>query len=198
MIVGVFRAWFAGTIVAMFSLGGAFMQSNAAGEENGGSAQRQGQSGEGIAPDSRPSARGLDFPIVLTDVQGGFVGMSGWIWTIERDGSWQRRRYVIKPKNPADQQGRLSREQLASLAGTLAANDFAALPDIIGRTPGANPHQITLAAGNKKSMLELGAGKRLPPLDPTAGNRDPKNRFISSVQAVLELVTPRNGGPVPK
>ncbi len=198
MIAGSFKAWFVGTIVAVFSIGGAFMQSNLAGEESGASGRRQGQSGEAIAPESHPSLRGLDFPIVLTDVHGGFVGMSGYIWTIERDGSWNRQRYVIKPKSPADQQGRLSRGQLASLAGTLAANDFAALPDTIGKTAGANPHLITLAVGNKKSMLQLGAGKRLPPVDPNAGSRDPQNRFVSSVQAVLELVAAKNGGPIPK
>lgn len=195
MVARIYQVWIAGAIVAVFSLGGTIMHSNAAAGENADSGQRKGQAGDATP---LPSASGLEFPIVLTDVQGGFVGMSGWVWTIERNGSWQRQRYVIKPKNPPDLQGRLSPEQLALLARALATNDFASLPDTIGKTPGANPHLITLAVGNKKSMLQLGAGKRLPPLDPAAGSRDPQNRFVSAVQAVLELVAPKDGGRVPK
>ena len=131
----------------------------------------------------------LKQPLTLLDAQGGFVGLSGTIWSIEPDGTWVRKRYVNRPVPGAkDATGRLTPRQLRRLARILAEQDLAGLPPIVGRRQGANPHLVRVTYGTQEVTLELPAARPMPSAPPS-GADEQLARFIAIVQAIRELVT---------
>ena len=66
--------------------------------------------------------------LTLKDGQGGFVGITGSIWTVRPDGSWDRQRFINVRMNKPDQQGELTDKQLQ--AGTQVANKEVVQTDV--------------------------------------------------------------------
>jgi hypothetical protein len=130
----------------------------------------------------------LKHPLTLLDAQGGFVGLTGTLWSIERDGRWTRQRYIQRPVPGTEEAaGRLTRRQLARLASTLAEQDLAGLPQIVGQRQAANPHVFRLKFGTQETALELPAARPLPMVPPPG---DPQvARFVTIVKAIREAMT---------
>tara|TARA_B100001146_G_C15828348_1_gene283928 strand:+ start:135 stop:425 length:291 start_codon:yes stop_codon:yes gene_type:complete len=58
----------------------------------------------------------LSATLTLKNGQGGFVGITGLIWTVRPDGSWDRKRFINSKIGNADQQGKLTAKQMQFLA----------------------------------------------------------------------------------
>jgi hypothetical protein len=101
--------------------------------------------------------------LVLREEQGGFAGLTGTIWTIEPSGHWRVESF--RPDKAGNEElttrreGRMTAEQLATLAKGLAAQDLASLPAKLGRDAKVNPHRYSLKFGKKHSTL-AGVGPR--------------------------------------
>jgi len=96
------------------------------------------------------------------DGQGGFVGISGLIWTVRPDGSWDRKRYINRTMRKPDQQGKLTAKQLQSLANVLAHAQVNKLPPKMGKFREANPHVVTLSWGKHQCEWTLPPGSPVP------------------------------------
>src|SRR5438034_640448 len=107
-------------------------------------------SGTNMAQESSPSG-----PLVLEDIQGGFAGETGRIWTIAPDGSYTVARQIgLKVLEP-DKQGRLTPEQWAQLRALLDRMASVAMPQQLGGGPRVNARRITLSYGGRQSVLNL-------------------------------------------
>jgi hypothetical protein len=127
-------------------------------------------------------------PLVLKDLQGGFAGETGRVWTISPDGGYTVARQIgLKVLEP-DQQGRLTPEQWAQLNTLLDRMAAMALPRQLGGAPQVNARRITLSYGGKQSVLNL------PPVggDP-GGSRsaadDDRTRLILELADDLRAMT---------
>ena len=45
----------------------------------------------------------LTATLTLKDAQGGFVGITGLVWTVRPDGSWDRKRFINRTMRMPDQ-----------------------------------------------------------------------------------------------
>jgi hypothetical protein len=115
----------------------------------------------------------LTAPLILKDLQGGFVGQTGTVWTIAPDCSFTVARQTGPNTADPHKHGRLTSDQQKRLAALLARIEFAALPEQLGGVPQANAHQITVSYGQMLCVLNLppaggGADPRRAPADPLA------------------------------
>ena len=148
---------------------------------------------------AKPNATGaLPAKVTLKDAQGGFVGFTGWITTVNVDGSWTRRQFINKKVRPASQRGQLTAAQIKTLAETLKTANVQKLPARMGKFHGANPHVITLTCGDHQCVFTLPTGSKLPKGEPNAGPNGAANRFIlvASQLAGLKAGAP-SGAPKP-
>jgi hypothetical protein len=102
--------------------------------------------------------KALKEPLTLREEQGGIVGITGTVWTVEPSGQWWVARFSPN-KDGAERliklrSGTLSPADLESLAKTLDAQDLAGLPEKTGPEAKVNPHRITLRFGQKTATLE--------------------------------------------
>ena len=129
----------------------------------------------------------LKHPLEILDVQGGFAGFTGTLWSVRPDGEWKRSA-VVQKKHKLQQEGKLAPKQLHELAATLAKHDLLHLDDQ-GRVS-ANSHNVSITFGKHSCEIRLGAGKPLPePGDSVAG------RYSGIVRAVRELCKAKAGEP---
>ena len=124
--------------------------------------------------------------ISFKDAQGGFAGFTGRIWTIKPDGSWQRQSFLNADLRDADQEGKLTEEQLKQLAATLSKADLLGLPDRLGKNQGANPHVFTITFGEKRSSFTLRTSAPLP----AGGLKSQESRFATIASEILKLAKP--------
>ena len=96
------------------------------------------------------------------DGQGGFVGITGLIWTVRPDGSWDRKRFINRSMRKPDMQGKLTAKQQQSLADVLAHAQVDKLPPTMGKFRGANPHVVTLSWGKQQCEWTLPTGSPVP------------------------------------
>ena len=128
---------------------------------------------------AKPVAAGaLPAKVTLKDAQGGVVGFTGWITTVNTDGSWTRSQFINQNVRPASQRGQLSAAQIKSLAETLKTANVQKLPARMGKFHGANPHVITLTCGDHQCVFTPPTGSKLPKGEPNAGPNEAANRFI--------------------
>jgi hypothetical protein len=100
----------------------------------------------------------LSAPLVLKDVQSGFAGETGNVWTIAPDCSFTVARQIgLKMLDPY-KQGQLTPEQRTQLKEMMDRMTATALPAQIGAAPQANARQITLSYGDRQSVLSLPPG----------------------------------------
>ena len=121
--------------------------------------------------------------LTLQDGQGGFAGITGSIWTVRPDGSWDRKRFINARMNKPDQQGKLTANQLQALADVLAHAQAYKLPDQLGKFRGANPHVVTLTWGKRKCAWTLPPGSPMPKYQELPGGKlTPEDSFAEIAQ----------------
>jgi len=121
--------------------------------------------------------------LTLKDGQSGFVGTTGFVWTVRRDGSWDRKRFINAKTNKPDHQGKLPPKQLQALADVLAHAQAYKLPDQLGKFRGANPHVVTLTWGKRKCAWTLPPGSPMPKYQELPGGKlTPEDSFAEIAQ----------------
>jgi hypothetical protein len=100
----------------------------------------------------------LSAPLVLKDIQSGFAGETGNVWTIAPDCSFTVARQVGLNVLQPHKQGQLTPEQRAELKGMLDRMAATALPEQLGAGPQVNARRITLSYDGKQSVLSLPPG----------------------------------------
>jgi hypothetical protein len=145
---------------------------------------------QGIARDKYITKDGkLGESLTLKDGQGGFTGVTGSIWAVQPDGSWEHKRFLNKKVDKADRKGKLTGRQLQSLASVLAHAHVDKLPDKLGNFRGANPHVVTLSWGKVQCVWTLPAGSPVPEyLDFPFGKLTPKDGFAEIYQVMGKLL----------
>jgi len=129
--------------------------------------------------------------LTLRDGQGGFAGITGFVWTIRPDGSWDRKRFTNSRMDKPDQQGKLTAKQLQSLADILAHAQVHKLPARLGKFRGANPHLVTLAWGKHKCVWTLPPGSPMPKYpDQPFGKLTPEDGFAEISQFLRSMLKP--------
>ncbi len=127
--------------------------------------------------------------LTLRDGQGGFAGITGFVWTIRTDGSWDRKPFINARMDKPDQQGKLTPGQLQSLADVLAHAQVPKLPDRLGKFCGANPHLVTLAWGKRKCVWTLPPGTPVPKYpDQPFGKLTPEDSFAEIAQFLRSML----------
>jgi hypothetical protein len=100
----------------------------------------------------------LSAPLTLTDIQAGFAGETGTVWTITPECSFTVARQIgLKVLDP-HKQGRLTAEQQSRLKDLLNGVAAAPLPKQTGGAPHVNGRRITLSYGSQQSILALPPG----------------------------------------
>ncbi len=143
-----------------------------------------------LSPDKFLTKEGrLTATLTLKDGQGGFAGFTGSIWTVRPDGSWDRKRFINRTMRKADQQGKLTAEELHSLAAVLAHAQVDKLPPKMGKFRGANPHVVTLSWGKHQCVWTLPPGSPVPKyLDQPFGKLTSQDRFAEISQILLKIL----------
>jgi hypothetical protein len=121
----------------------------------------------------------LTAPLILKDLQGGFVGQTGTVWTIAPDCSFTVARQTGPNTADPHKHGRLTSDQEKRLAALLARIELASLPEQLGGAPQPNAHQITVSHGQTLCVLNL---------PPAGSGADPRHATADPLAAwVLEL-----------
>ena len=140
-------------------------------------------SGTNMAQENSQSA-----PLVVKDLQSGFAGETGRIWTISPDGGYAVSRQIgLKVLEP-DKQGRLTPEQWARLKALLDRMAVVALPQQLGGGPEVNARRITFSYGGKESVLNLPPAGGDPGASRSAAGDDP-TRLILELADDLRAMT---------
>jgi hypothetical protein len=122
----------------------------------------------------------LAAPLVLKDLQSGFVGQTGTVWTVAPDCSFTIARQIGAKVGDPHKKGRLTAEQRQRLAVLIGRMDLAGFPDRIGGAPQPNARQITVSYGRTSSVLTLPPGGNADAL--SVADRDRR------IRQLLELV----------
>ena len=124
--------------------------------------------------------------VELKDAQGGFAGMSGHVWLVLQNGQWTRRPFLNRTKQTPDAQGKLTADQLRTVAEQLALCRVEKLRGRIGGASGNNPHLITIRYGRRQSTLVLGTGAPLPAANPQS--QEDADRMVVLVRFLQKLL----------
>jgi hypothetical protein len=120
----------------------------------------------------------LTAPLVVKDLQSGFVGQTGTVWSVGSDCTYTVARQIGQKVLEPHKRGRLNGEQQQRLAALIGRADLASPPKQLGAEPQPNLRQVTVSYGKTASSRNLPSngeeGLR-------AANNDP------SVSAFLEL-----------
>ena len=130
-------------------------------------------SGTNMAQESSLSA-----PLLVKDLQSGFAGETGRVWTISPDGSYAVARQIGLNVLDPDKQGRLTPEQWAQLKTLLDRMAVMALPRQLGGAPQVNARRITLSYGGKESVLNLPPAGGNPGASRSAAGDDPTRLLL--------------------
>jgi len=130
----------------------------------------------------------LSAPLVLKDIQSGFAGETGNVWTIAPDCSFTVARQVGPNVFGPDKQGQLTAQQRTQLKELLDRMTATALPAQFGSGPQVNARRITLDYSGKQSVLSLPpGGGDLGALRATAG--DDSTRLMLDLADNLKTMT---------
>jgi len=132
--------------------------------------------------------------LILKDGQSGFVGITGSIWTIDPDGSWEHKRFFNNRIDKADRQGELTAKKLQVLADVLAHAQMDKMPARVGEFGGTNPHVVILSWGKDQCVWTLPPGSPEPkhPASPFC-KLTSQESFAEIYQAVFKaLKTPKD------
>jgi len=127
-------------------------------------------------------ARRLRLPaeLVLRDGQQGFVGESGSVVTIDREGRFRVARFVNDRIQPPHLHGLLRAEAIRELARAWARVNPADLPGVMSRSAAANPHRLQMSVGKRTSTLTLLPGETAQEAAAALrrGGPNPATRFL--------------------
>jgi len=94
----------------------------------------------------------LSAPLTIKDIQSGFAGETGTIWTIAADCSYTVARQIgLKTLDP-HQQGRLTPQEQAQLKELLGRVAAAGLPKQLGAASQANARRVSLSGGDLSAI----------------------------------------------
>jgi len=125
--------------------------------------------------------------LTLRESQGGFVGKTGTVWTINSDCSFTVSRFVNDQTSEPQKRGQLTPEQISSLSRLLSDPSVAQMPAQIGDPAPVNPREITLTRDSKTSVLNLALGATDATILNTAGAASPERRMIEILHAVKKV-----------
>jgi len=100
----------------------------------------------------------LSGPLVRKDLQSGFAGETGNVWTIAPDCSFTVARQIGLNVLDPYKRGQLTAQQQTELREMMGRVSATALPEQIGAAPQANARRITLSYGDRQSVLSLPPG----------------------------------------
>jgi hypothetical protein len=143
-----------------------------------------------------PKGNVLPKKISLKDAQGGFAGFTGWVTTINTDGTWDRRQFFNQQLRPIEMQGRLTDAQAKAILATITNTQIEKLPARLGKFHGANPHVLTLTYGEKQIVLNLPPGAKLPKPLP-GGKLIDTDAFALVAQKLMNLLKNDSGPKFP-
>lgn len=100
----------------------------------------------------------LAAPLTVKDLQSGYAGETGTVWTIEPDCSFTVARQIGPKLGEPHRRGKLTPEQQTRLRELMAKVEPASLPEALGAPPQVNARKVTLAYGGKTAVLHLAPG----------------------------------------
>ncbi|MGH7064792.1 MAG: hypothetical protein ACREET_12015 [Stellaceae bacterium] len=129
----------------------------------------------------------LAAPLTVKDLQSGFAGETGTVWTIEPDCSFTVARQIGPKVGDPHRRGKLTPKQQTRLRELMAQVEAAALPEVLGAPPQVNARKVTLAYGAKRAVLHLApGGGELHGLRAAAGG-DRAARMLDLAAAVKDM-----------
>jgi hypothetical protein len=122
----------------------------------------------------------LPAQLVLRDGRQGFVGESGSVTTIDRDGRYRVAGFVNDRIQPPHLHGVLRADAIRELARAWARVNPADLPAVMSRSAAANPHRLQLSVGKRTSTLTLLPGETAQEAAAALrrGGTNPATRFL--------------------
>jgi hypothetical protein len=133
------------------------------------------------ADDYLTKAGKLTHTLKITQLQGGFAGLTGNEYVVQPDGTWAMAS-LFKQKATPKGHGKLTAKAIANLAAILAKNGLEKLPPKTGKQPGANPFTLTIEYGKYKATY---VGQTAPKLD-ASGNAE--SRIAGVYQGVFGML----------
>ena len=130
--------------------------------------------------------------LTLRDAQSGFAGETGQLISIQPSGEWSVQKFTNEKLAEPKGKGKLSKEQLAELAQSLAQQDFAGLPKSIGKPLRANPRVVTVTIGKQSVVFTRNAGP-LPKHDAKKDKSEPAARLAEVIRTIQKLVGEAKG-----
>lgn len=129
----------------------------------------------------------LTATLKVKDVQGGFAGFTGTLWTLEPSGKWTMSE-VFNERLTEKARGELTKAQLTALVRELDRFDLDGLTSKQVGKREANPHVVTINHGKKTHTLTFGTGESLPKYDPDKPRATVEGRFSGIVEAVQKAL----------
>lgn len=133
-----------------------------------------------LAADAEPDAK-LAGKLTVKDLQGGFAGFTGKVYTLDTDGSYTVGN-EFRGKVTQTAKGKLDAKTLAKVAAAVKKYAAATLKDT-GK-PGTNPRVVTVAYNKNTASLNLPTTGALPAAD----EKDAAGRFAGIVTALLDAI----------
>jgi hypothetical protein len=129
----------------------------------------------------------LSSPLVVKDLQDGFAGQTGSIWTVSVDCTITVARQVGQKVSEPYYRGRLSAEQQVELRNALKKTSLADLPPEAGTGgPPVNARRVVVAMGSRVSTLTLTPGSDLDAARAAVGNRA-AGQLLELAQTVMSF-----------
>jgi hypothetical protein len=130
----------------------------------------------------------LSSPLVVKDLQDGFAGQTGSIWTVGVDCTITVARQIGQKVSEPYYRGRLSAEQQVELRNALTKTSPADLPAEAGTGgPPVNARRVVVAMGSRVSTLTLAPGGDLDAARAAVGDRSSAGRLLELAQTVMSF-----------
>jgi hypothetical protein len=131
--------------------------------------------------------------LVIQDAQAGVVGKAGTEIVIEPSGEWTKTQFWGEQRRKELARGKLTPDEIANLARTLAKQRTNQLPREFGKTDATanpNPHHLMLRFGNERSELLLPPKMDVKDFVQTASEDEqaPARRLDAVIAEVKKLV----------
>jgi hypothetical protein len=131
-------------------------------------------------------------PLTLKEAQGGFVGMTGIVWSIRPDCTYSVSHFVNDKVQEPHLTGKLTPEQKAKLEAVLSEKAVAGLPAQVGEPAKVNPHRISLDYDGKTATLNLPPGTTGAEALKASSPADPARRLMEVSEAIKNITGTAN------
>jgi hypothetical protein len=130
----------------------------------------------------------LETTLTVKDMQDGFAGTTGTVWTIRPDCTFRVSRLFNQKVTEPCREGHLTPEQRARLSEILTKGAMAELPAQLGDASQVNARRITIEYGDKVSVLSIAPGDRDMRALQELNALDPSRRLLDVAMAVKEML----------